>query len=54
MAGQIGNGQIGFDRERQVAEMATPVGVVCNRLIFLVPVRGYEKGWIMRFEGIAA
>ena len=28
MAGQIGNGQIGFDRERQVAEMATPVGVV--------------------------
>src|SRR5690242_12965843 len=28
LAGQIAYGEIGFDRERQVAEIASPVGVV--------------------------
>ena len=38
LAGQIGQGQIGFDRERQVAEIASPVGVIVGLVPATHPV----------------
>ena len=51
MAGQIGNGQIGFDRERQVAEMATPVGVVLGLVPATHPVATFIFKVLIALKG---
>ena len=51
LAGQIGHGEIGFDSERQVAEIASPVGVVVGLVPATHPVATFIFKALIAIKG---
>lgn len=51
LSGQTGHGQIGFDRERQVAEIASPVGVVAGLIPATHPVATFIFKALIALKG---
>ena len=51
LAGQIGLGEIGFDRDRRVAEIASPVGVIVGLIPATHPVATFSFKSLIAIKG---
>ena len=51
LAGQVGQGQIGFDRDRRVAEVASPVGVIVGLVPATHPVATFIFKSLIAIKG---
>src|SRR4026207_2273175 len=51
LAGQIGLGEIGFDRDRRVAEIASPVGVIVGLIPATHPVATFVFKSLIAIKG---
>jgi acetaldehyde dehydrogenase/alcohol dehydrogenase len=51
LAGQVGQGQIGFDRDRRVAEIASPVGVIVGLVPATHPVATFIFKSLIAIKG---